>query len=44
VRIGRARADGQFDIVWQSARSMAPAPFPFFISHAALREMEKDAR
>jgi len=31
VRIGRARADGQFDIVWQSGRSMAPAPFPFFI-------------
>ena len=38
VRIGRARADGQFDIVWQSARSMAPAPFPFFISPA-----ERDA-
>ncbi len=31
VRIGRARADGQFDIVWQSGRSIAPAPFPFFI-------------
>jgi urea transport system substrate-binding protein len=34
VRIGRARADGQFEIVWQSGRSTAPAPFPFFISHA----------
>lgn len=33
VRIGRARADGQFDIVWQSGRSIAPAPFPFFIPH-----------
>ena len=32
VRIGHARADGQFDIVWQSRSSMAPAPFPFFIS------------
>lgn len=32
VRIGQARADGQFDIVWQSRSSMAPAPFPFFIS------------
>ena len=32
VRIGRARADGQFDIVWESRRSIAPAPFPFFIS------------
>lgn len=35
VRIGVARADGQFDIVWQSKRSIAPAPFPFFISQAA---------
>jgi urea transport system substrate-binding protein len=34
VRIGRARADGQFEIVWQSGRSTAPTPFPFFISHA----------
>lgn len=34
VRIGRMRADGQFDIVWQSPRSMAPDPFPFFISRA----------
>ncbi|MDO8350970.1 MAG: ABC transporter substrate-binding protein [Gallionella sp.] len=34
VRIGRARADGQFDIIWQSGRSVAPAPFPFFIPHA----------
>lgn len=34
VRIGKARADGQFEIVWQSGRSMAPAPFPFFIPHA----------
>ena len=31
VRIGRARADGNFDIVWQSERSIAPAPYPFFI-------------
>ncbi|MDX8399101.1 MAG: urea ABC transporter substrate-binding protein [Gallionellaceae bacterium] len=34
VRIARARADGQFDIVWQSERSIAPAPFPFFIPQA----------
>lgn len=33
VRLGRARADGQFDIVWQSGRSIAPAPFPFFIPY-----------
>jgi urea transport system substrate-binding protein len=40
VRIGRARADGQFDIVWQSGRSMAPAPFPFFMPRAELSKME----
>lgn len=38
VRIGKARADGQFEIVWQSGRSIAPAPFPFFIPRA-----ERDA-
>jgi len=32
--IGKARADGQFDIVWQSARAIHPAPFPFYRSHA----------
>lgn len=41
VRIGKARADGQFDIVWQSELSIAPAPFPFFVPHAELRAMEK---
>ena len=44
MRIGRARADGQFDIVWQSGRSMAPAPFPFFISRDELSQMARDAR
>ena len=33
VRIGQAHADGQFEIVWQSGRSMAPVPFPLFIPH-----------
>jgi urea transport system substrate-binding protein len=32
--IGKARADGQFDIVWQSPHSIHPSPFPFFRSHA----------
>ena len=32
VRIGRARADGQFDIVWQSDAAVHPAPFPFYRS------------
>jgi len=31
ARIGKARADGQFEIVWQSQRLIRPAPFPFFI-------------
>ncbi len=34
VRIGRARTDGQFDIVWHTGGSIVPAPFPFFISHS----------
>lgn len=44
VRIGRARRDGQFDIVWQSARNMAPAPFPFFIPRAGLKDMISESR
>lgn len=30
VRIGRARRDGQFDIVWDSGRAIEPAPFPSY--------------
>jgi urea transport system substrate-binding protein len=44
VRIARARADGQFDIIWQSGRSVAPAPFPFFIPHAGRAVMAGDAK
>lgn len=40
VRIARARTDGQFEIVWQSAHSIPPAPFPFFIRRAELTAME----
>ena len=32
VRIGRARPDGQFDIVWQSEATVHPEPFPFYRS------------
>jgi urea transport system substrate-binding protein len=39
VRIGQARTDGQFDIVWESGRSMAPAPFPFFMPYAERRSI-----
>lgn len=44
VRIGRANVSGQFDIVWQSGRSVAPAPYPFFIPHAELSVMAKGAQ
>ncbi|MEK6708806.1 MAG: ABC transporter substrate-binding protein [Pseudomonadota bacterium] len=30
ARIGKARADGQFDIVWDSRRPLEPAPFPAY--------------
>lgn len=30
--IGRARPDGQFDIVWRSPQPVHPAPFPFYRS------------
>jgi urea transport system substrate-binding protein len=32
VRIGRIRADGQFDIVWNSGRPVRPTPFPAYRS------------
>ena len=41
VRIGRARPDGQFDVVWQSGRGIEPEPFPFFIpydQHAGIQQ------
>lgn len=43
VRIGRVRADGQFELVWQSERSIAPAPFPFFIPQTELNAMTRGA-
>jgi urea transport system substrate-binding protein len=44
VRIGKVRADGQFEIVWQSDRSIAPAPFPFFISRTGRETIAGGAR
>ncbi|HEX5337968.1 MAG TPA: ABC transporter substrate-binding protein [Gallionella sp.] len=44
VRIGKARDDGQFEIVWQSAGSVAPAPFPFFIPRAELPSLAGGVR
>ncbi len=42
VRIGRIRPDGQFDIVWQSGRSIGPRPYPFFISRADRERIESE--
>lgn len=41
VRIGRARADGQFDVVWQSDQPVRPAPFPFYRSRLEWAAMQK---
>jgi urea transport system substrate-binding protein len=32
ARIGQARKDGQFDVVWDSGRPLEPAPFPTYRS------------
>ena len=32
VHIGKARADGQFELVWSSGESLRPAPFPDYRS------------
>ncbi len=32
VRIGRIRADGQFDIVWESGKPVRPVPYPVYRS------------
>lgn len=39
ARIGRAREDGQFDIVWNSGRPLAPAPFPTYHSRVEWEEI-----
>lgn len=39
VRIGRARSDGQFDVVWESDKPVRPMPFPIFRER---REWERE--
>ena len=41
VRIGKARADGQLDVVWQSDQPVRPAPFPFYRSRLEWAAMQK---
>jgi urea transport system substrate-binding protein len=35
VRVGRVRADGQFDVVWSSEKPVRPVPYPVTRSRAA---------
>ncbi|MFZ2301571.1 MAG: ABC transporter substrate-binding protein [Gallionella sp.] len=39
--IGKARADGQFEIIWQSAQPIHPAPFPFYRSREEWLSMQQ---
>lgn len=39
--IGRARADGQFEIAWQSPQPLRPAPFPFYRSREEWQAVSK---
>lgn len=39
--IGRARADGQFEIAWQSPQPLCPAPFPFYRGREEWRAVRK---
>ena len=40
VRIGKVRADGQFDQVWESPQLVRPAPFPYYRSRLAWGAMQ----
>jgi urea transport system substrate-binding protein len=42
ARLGRVRADGQFDIVWSSDKPVRPIPFPIFRSRAEWERMLED--
>jgi len=39
--IGKVRADGQFEIVWQSAQPIRPAPFPFYRNRTEWRGIQQ---
>jgi urea transport system substrate-binding protein len=43
VRIGKARRDGQFDILWESGRAIEPDPFPSYRTHAEWVQLLHDA-
>ena len=37
VRVGRIRADGQFDVVWNSGKPIRPVPYPIYRTAEAWR-------
>lgn len=39
--IGKARPDGQFDIVWKAPQPVRPAPFPFYRSQVEWLDEQK---
>jgi len=41
ARIGQIKANGQFDIVWQSNRPIAPVPYPSYRSKKEWQDLEK---
>lgn len=43
VRIGKARADGQFDLVWESGSALRPVPFPEHRSRAEWLRLAAEA-
>lgn len=43
ARIGKAREDGQFDIVWDSTRPLEPAPFPTYRSREEWNDLIEKA-
>lgn len=44
ARIGRVRADGQFDVVWSSDKPVRPMPFPIFRTRVEWEEALADLR
>jgi urea transport system substrate-binding protein len=42
VRVGRIRPDGQFDIVWSSAKPVRPVPYPVYKSKAEWEQFLSD--
>jgi urea transport system substrate-binding protein len=41
VRIGKVRADGQFDVVWQYDQPVRPAPYPFYRTIGEWEDIQK---